>query len=554
MTYNPNNPLIIQSDGTILLEVNNPKFTCARDLLSSFAHLEKSPEHVHSYSITPLSLWNAKAIGLVADNIISALEDYTKYTIPANVIKDIKDISERFGKINMVKFSDGRLSLESDDKDLLSQLVKNPSIIDIVEIDGDTVIVEPKFRGILKQKFIDLNFPVNDIAGFVDGEDYNIKMLEIGKDNIPFVLRNYQKSAVDSFIGNDNLRGTSGVVVLPCGAGKTIVGIKTMEKISKKTLILVTNITAAHQWKREILNRTNLNEDEIGEYSGEQKEIKPITIATYQILTYRRDKEEDFMHFGIFNSQDWGLIIYDEVHLLPAPVFKFTAEIQARRRLGLTATLIREDNLQTNVFALIGPKKFDVPWKDLEKDGWIATAKCVEIRVDLDEYSKIGFLSLTKREQVRVAYENKNKISVVADLLKKHKGEKILILGQYINQIDEHGKKFNAPVIKGNMKNSERDALYEKFRNGDLNVLVLSRVGNMAVDLPDANVAIQISGMFGSRQEEAQRLGRILRPKRNSSQAIFYSVVTRDTVELEFAMKRQIFLAEQGYPYEIVYM
>jgi DNA excision repair protein ERCC-3 len=326
-----------------------------------------------------------------------------------------------------------------------------------------------------------------------------------------------------------------------------------MATIRKKTLVLVTNITAAHQWKREILNRTNLQSHEIGEYSGEQKEIKPVTIATYQILTYRKDKEDDFLHFSIFNSQDWGLIIYDEVHLLPAPVFKFTAEIQARRRLGLTATLIREDNLQTDVFALIGSKKFDVPWKNLEKEGWIAAAKCVEIRVELDETSKLNYLSLQKREQVRIAYENKNKIPVVADLLKKHKGEKILILGQYIEQIDLYGEKFGAPVIKGNTKNVERDALYERFRNGDLNVLVLSRVGNMAVDLPDANVAIQVSGMFGSRQEEAQRLGRILRPKRNGSQAIFYSVVTRDSAELEFAMKRQIFLAEQGYPYEIVY-
>jgi len=554
MNYNPSNPLIIQSDGTILLEVDNPKFREARDLLSGFAHLEKSPEHIHSYSITPLSLWNAKAIGLAAETIVESLEKHTKYPIPSNVISDIKEISGRFGKINLVKTSGGRLALESDDKNLLLQLIKNPSVAETIDFDGETAFVEPRFRGVLKQKFIDLNFPINDIAGFTDGEKYDIKMLEIGKDGLPFVLRNYQKSAVDAFIGDDNLRGASGVVVLPCGAGKTIVGIKTMAKISRKTLILVTNITAAHQWKREIINRTNICEEDIGEYSGEQKEIKPITIATYQILTYRKDKEDDFLHFKIFDSQDWGLIIYDEVHLLPAPVFKFTAEIQSRRRLGLTATLIREDNLQTDVFALIGPKKFDVPWKDLEKEGWIAAAKCVEIRVELDEFSKIDYLSLVKRDQVRVAYENKNKIAVVADLLEKHNGEKILILGQYINQIDEYGEKFGAPVIKGNTKNFERDALYEEFRSGGLNVLILSRVGNMAVDLPDANVAIQISGMFGSRQEEAQRLGRILRPKQNGAQATFYSVVTRDTAELEFAMKRQVFLAEQGYPYEITYV
>lgn len=554
MNFNPQNPLIIQSDSTILLEVNNSKFQEARELLSGFAHLEKSPEHIHTYSITPLSLWNAKTIGLTAEAIISSLEKYTKYPIPQNVIAEIIEISGRFGKIELIKAEDKKLKLTAADKDLLSQLVRNPSVRDYVENKNGEYFVEAKFRGVLKQKFIDLNYPINDIAGFADGENYNIQMLEVGKDKLPFVLRNYQKSAVDAFIGDNNLRGGSGVVVLPCGAGKTVVGIKTMTTISKKTLILVTNITAAHQWKREILNRTNLTESEIGEYSGEKKEIKPITIATYQILTYRKDKEGDFEHFGIFNSQDWGLIIYDEVHLLPAPVFKFTAEIQARRRLGLTATLIREDNLQTDVFALIGPKKFDTPWKDLEKAGWIAAAKCIEIRVELDEFSKNGYLSLSKREQIRVAYENKNKIAVVADLLEKHKGEKVLILGQYIEQIDELGKKFNAPVIKGNTKNTERDKLYEDFRNGSLNVLVLSRVGNMAVDLPDANVAIQVSGMFGSRQEEAQRLGRILRPKQNNQQATFYSIVTRDTAELEFAMKRQIFLAEQGYPYEIIYM
>ena len=553
MNFNPQNPLIIQSDSTILLEVNNPKFAEAREVLSGFAHLEKSPEHIHTYSLTPLSLWNAKTIGLTAEVIISRLEEYTKYPIPQNVIAEIIEISGRFGKIELVKTADERLQLKSEDKNLLSQLAKNPIIRDYIEKVNGEYFVEAKFRGILKQRFIDLNYPINDIAGFVDGENYNIKMLETGKDGVPFVLRDYQKSSVEAFIGDNNLRGGSGVVVLPCGAGKTVVGINAMVRIAKKTLILVTNITAAHQWKREILNRTNLTDSEIGEYSGEKKEIKPITLATYQILTYRKDKEGDFEHFGIFNSQDWGLIIYDEVHLLPAPVFKFTAEIQARRRLGLTATLIREDGLQSDVFALIGPKKYDAPWKDLEKAGWIAAAKCIEIRVDLDDFSKKGYLSLGKREQVRIAYENKNKISVVEELLEKHKGEKVLILGQYIEQIDKIGEKFNAPVIKGTTKNNERDTLYENFRNGDLNVLVLSRVGNMAVDLPDANVAIQVSGMFGSRQEEAQRLGRILRPKKNNSQAIFYSIVTRDTAELDFAIKRQIFLAEQGYPYEIIY-
>ena len=559
MSYNLENPLIIQSDGTVLLEVHNPKFEEARNILAGFAHLEKSPEHVHSYSITSLSLWNAKASGLIAEDIVRSLELYTKYPIPDVVINEIRETSERFGKISLVKLPDGRLSLQSDDENLLFQLIKNPAVKDLVKFNGEAafseekVTVDPKYRGLIKQKFVELNYPVKDLAGFTDGEDYAVEMREIGLDNLPFTLRNYQKSAVDAFIGGGDLQGGSGVIVLPCGAGKTVVGIKAMAQISKKTLILVTNITAAHQWTREILNRTSLRAEDIGEYSGETKEIKPITVATYQILTYRKDKDDPFVHFEIFDKQDWGLIIYDEVHLLPAPVFKFTAEIQARRRLGLTATLIREDGLQTDVFALIGPKKFDMPWKDLEKDGWIATARCIEIRINLDEESKVDFLSLARRDQVRIAYENKNKTEIVADLLQKHKGEKILILGQYINQIDDLGQRFNAPVIKGTTKNSERDGLYERFRNGDLNLLILSRVGNMAVDLPDANVAIQVSGMFGSRQEEAQRLGRILRPKQNGSQATFYSVVTRDTAEADFAMKRQIFLVEQGYPYEIIY-
>ncbi|MFW6245137.1 MAG: DNA repair helicase XPB, partial [Fibrobacterota bacterium] len=369
----------------------------------------------------------------------------------------------------------------------------------------------------------------------------------------PFSIREYQRQAAESFIGNAQSPGGSGVVVLPCGAGKTIVGIYAMTLLKRRTLILVTNITAARQWKREILDKSNLTEDDIGEYSGELKEVKPVTLATYQILTYRRKKGDHFLHFDIFNSENWGLIIYDEVHLLPAPIFKFTAEIQARRRLGLTATLIREDGHENDVFTLIGPKKFDVPWKDLEKQGWIATASCVEIRIDLPQAEKLHYLSLAPKQQIRLAYENPNKLKVAEELIRKHQGDNILVIGQYISQLESFAREFDAPIITGATPNKRREELYKGFRDGIIKVLILSKVGNFAIDLPDANVAIQISGSFGSRQEEAQRLGRILRPKKSGEQAVFYSIVTRESKELDFAMNRQLFLTEQGYSYDIQY-
>ena len=537
-----------------MLEVNSPLFEEVRNELASFAHLEKSPEYLHTYRLTPLSLWNAASLGWTGEKINAILTKYSKYPIPPNIPAEVIDLVNRFGKIKLIKEND-TLILKSEDSRLLKELLRNPAIKDYVNPSGKNgeAVVLTKFRGVIKQAFMELGYPIDDRAGFVDGAPYPISMREISKDGQKFSLRTYQDHAVGAFIGSKEHPGGSGVVVLPCGAGKTIVGLEAMARLSRKTLILVNNITAARQWTREILNRTSLTEEEIGEYSGENKEIKPITIATYQILTYRKSKTAPFTHFGIFDKEDWGLIIYDEVHLLPAPIFKFTAEIQARRRLGLTATLIREDGRQGDVFALIGPKKFDMPWKDLEKQGWIANANCVEIRVDLPDEDKIAYLSMAPKQQIRHAYENSNKVAVVRQLIERHKGEKILILGQYISQIENLGKEFNAPVIKGTTPNNERDRLYQQFRDGEINILVLSKVGNMAIDLPDANIAIQVSGSFGSRQEEAQRLGRILRPKKNGEQAHFYSIVTRDSKELDFAMNRQLFLAEQGYPYAIEY-
>lgn len=551
---NPQNPLIVQSNSTILLEVNNPLFVDARNAIGQFAHLDKSPEYIHSYSITPLSLWNAASLGMKPSDVVSRLTLYSKYPLPHNVLDDINELMGRFGKIT-IESLDGTLVLRSPDASLLQHLILHPKIKTMIiqVIDPTTVSFSAEFRGLIKQALIGIGFPAHDLAGYVDGDPYTIPLRSSLKSGGDFTIREYQKLAADNFIGNAESPGGSGVVVLPCGAGKTIVGIYAMTLLQRRTLILVTNITAAHQWRREILDKTDLHDDEIGEYSGEMKEIKPVTLATYQILTYRKKKTDPFIHYEIFNKENWGLIVYDEVHLLPAPVFKFTAELQARRRLGLTATLIREDGHEQDVFTLIGPKKFDVPWKDLERQGWIATARCVEIRVDLPQSEKMRYLTLSPKLQIRLAYENPCKVNVVKELIEKHQGDQILVIGQYISQLEHFSSECNAPLITGSTPNKRRDELYNAFRTGEIKLLILSKVGNFAIDLPDANVAIQISGSYGSRQEEAQRLGRILRPKKNNEQAVFYSVVTRETKELDFAMNRQLFLTEQGYSYEICY-
>jgi len=553
---NPQNPLIVQSDSAVLLEVNNPLFAEARNAVSQFAHLDKSPEYIHTYSITPLSLWNAASLGLRAGDVEERLAAYSKYPLPRNVVDDIRELMGRFGKLTLEGAAGGGLVLRSEDSETLRQLCRHPQVAPLVgqfAQSGGGISVPPQNRGLIKQALIGLGYPAHDLAGYVDGDPYEIALRETMLGGGAFNVREYQKLAAESFMGNVNSPGGSGVVVLPCGAGKTVVGIYSMSLLKRRTLILVTNVTAAHQWKREILDKTTLRAGEIGEYSGDSKEIRPVTLATYQILTYRKSRGGDFLHFDIFNSQNWGLIIYDEVHLLPAPVFKFTANIQARRRLGLTATLIREDGLENDVFTLIGPKKFDVPWKDLERQGWIATAKCVEIRVDLPPAEKMDYLSLPPRKQIRLAYENPDKLRVAKEVIAAHAGDNILIIGQYITQLEIFAAELNAPLITGTTPNKRRDELYRQFRDGEIKVLVLSKVGNFAIDLPDANVAIQISGSFGSRQEEAQRLGRILRPKKGGEQAVFYTITTRESQELDFAMRRQLFLTEQGYSYDIRY-
>ncbi len=555
MIYQQDNPLIVQGDKTILLEVDNKKHQQARNCIIRFAELEKSPEHIHTYRITPLSLWNAAASGLDSETIIKDLTTYSKYEIPQNILRDITEYTSRFGKVKLSKNkSDGNLILSSDDPIIIEEILNFKGTQNYISkiIDKNSLEIQPENRGLIKQALIKLGFPVEDIAGYRDGTPHKIELLEVTRNEKPFELRNYQIDSIESFYQSGSVRGGSGVVVLPCGAGKTIVGLGTMARLQVQTLILCTNIVAVRQWIEEIIDKTSIDPKDIGEYSGEKKEIKPITISTYQILTYRKNKTAPFNHFEIFNSKKWGLIIYDEVHLLPAPVFRITSSIQSTRRLGLTATLVREDGRESDVFSLIGPKKQDIPWKVLEKSGWIATAVCHEIRVNLSNHMRIEHATASTRIQYRIASENPAKIPVMKKLIEKHKDDNILIIGQFINQLQTIAKEINKPLIVGSTKNEERQKMYADFKSGKEKILIVSKVANFSVDLPDANVAIQVSGTFGSRQEEAQRLGRILRPKQDGQFAHFYSIITRETSDQKFAAKRQLFLAEQGYSYKII--
>jgi DNA excision repair protein ERCC-3 len=554
MPYNPQNPLIVQSDRTVLLEVDNPLYESARDELARFAELEKSPEHIHTYRITPLSLWNAAASGLQAEQIQETVERYAKYDVPQNITVEIKDYVSRFGRVKLTR-QDDQLILSADHPALMTEIRHHRSVKSLLgePIDPQTIRIPGHLRGHLKQALIKIGFPVEDLAGYVSGAFLEIAPCSPTTSGLPFGLRDYQHEAAEVFYAGGGAQGGSGVIVLPCGAGKTIVGLGTMFQTKCHTLILSTNTIAVRQWIDEILDKTTVSPESVGEYTGDRKEIRPITITTYQILTYRKSKSEDFVHLGLFSEMDWGLIIYDEVHLLPAPVFRMTAEIQARRRLGLTATLVREDGREDDVFSLIGPKRYDVPWKQLEAKGWIATAKCTEIRVELPEHLRMSYAVATARQKFRIASENPQKFEIVLQLIERHKTDQVLVIGQYIDQLKEIANRLNAPLIMGKTTNLERQKLYGQFRQGELKLLVVSKVANFAIDLPDANVAIQISGTFGSRQEEAQRLGRILRPKSDGSLAHFYSIVTRDSRDQEFAVNRQLFLTEQGYQYTIQY-
>ncbi len=552
MSYRPDNPLMIQSDMTVLVEVDHPDYDAIRDHLGSFAELEKSPEFVHTYRISPLSLWNAAAAGVRLDDILSFLSQYSKFPIPSSLIKEMEMWYGRYGLLRIEREQD-QLYLTSRDPALLDQLREYKSLRQLIgaQKDGRSPI-KATDRGLLKQELVKIGYPVEDVAGYLEGAKLHFQWRTVTLKGKRFELRRYQRQAADQFYAGGSVYGGSGVLVLPCGAGKTVIGIAAAVDLQSEVLVLTSSITACRQWIEEFLDKTTLREDQIGEYSGEKKEIRPVTVTTYQILSYRKYKEDDFEHLALFNRRNWGLIIYDEVHLLPAPVFRITADIQAKRRLGLTATLIREDGREKDVFSLIGPKKYEAPWKELERQGWIAKANCTEIRVEMTEHERKRYAVAEARARFRIAAEAQRKIEVVRKLMERHRDDRVLIIGQYLDQLRTLAAALNLPLITGKTQNAEREKLYQAFRSGEIRALVVSKVANFAIDLPDANVAVQVSGQFGSRQEEAQRLGRILRPKKDGSQAQFYAIVTQDSRELDFAINRQRFLTEQGYRYEIV--
>ncbi|CAB0642969.1 helicase [Corynebacterium diphtheriae] len=537
-------PLIVQSDKTVLLEVDHPRAQEARIALAPFAELERAPEHVHTYRITPLALWNSRAAGHDAEQVVHALETYSRFPVPQALLIDVAETMSRYGRVRLHKHPAHGLILESEEPAILAELLRHKKIKPMLgaRIDDESIIVHPSERGRLKQELLKVGWPAEDLAGYVDGEAHPVAL---STEHEQWELRDYQRMAADSF-----WEGGSGVVVLPCGAGKTMVGAAAMAKAQATTLILVTNTVAGRQWRDELLRRTTLTPEEIGEYSGEKKEIRPITIATYQVVT--RKTKGEYRALELFDSRDWGLIIYDEVHLLPAPVFRLTSDLQSRRRLGLTATLVREDGREGDVFSLIGPKRYDAPWKDLETQGFIATAKCTEVRTTMTESERMVYATAENQDRYRLAACAASKLRAVDKLVAQHTGQPTLIIGAYIDQLAEIGERLHTPVVDGSTSNKKREELFAAFRNGEITTLVVSKVANFSIDLPEAAVAIQVSGTFGSRQEEAQRLGRLLRPKADGAHAHFYTVVSRDSLDSDYAAHRQRFLAEQGYAYRII--
>ncbi|ROR73322.1 DNA repair helicase XPB [Bogoriella caseilytica] len=550
----PDGPLIVQSDKSLLLEVDHPQAQEARRSIAPFAELERAPEHVHTYRLTPLGLWNARAAGHDAEQVVDALVRFSRYPVPHSLLVDVAETMDRYGRLQLVKHPTHGLVLHALDKPVLEEVLRSKRTAGMLgeRLDDEDVVVHPSERGRLKQALVKLGWPAEDLAGYVDGEAHPIELDTAGTSDPsadgaprPWQLRPYQEEAVDTF-----WHGGSGVVVLPCGAGKTLVGAGAMARSKTTTLILVTNTVSARQWREELLRRTSLTEDEIGEYSGSRKDVRPVTIATYQVLTTKR--KGVYTHLELLDGNDWGLVLYDEVHLLPAPIFRMTADLQARRRLGLTATLVREDGREDEVFSLIGPKRYDAPWKDIEAQGWIAPAICTEVRLTQPESDRLVYATAEPEDRYRLAASAPGKTRVVRQILAKHPGEQTLVIGQYIDQLEELAEGLGAPLITGKTPVNERQQLFAAFRTGEISVLVVSKVANFSIDLPEAALAVQVSGSFGSRQEEAQRLGRLMRPKQDGRTANFYTVVTRDTVDQDFAAHRQRFLAEQGYAYTIV--
>ena len=566
---NYENPLIVQGDRSLLLDVHAPLAEECRNALIPFAELEKSPELLHTYKLTPLSLWNAASAGFSADDAVAVLEKFARYDIPQAIPAWIREVSGRFGKITLEPCKEGEdLLLVAANEAIYKEIGANGAVKKLLCEAGtggpsrasgtsDTsmstrysYIIKLTDRGTIKQLLLEAGWPVKDEVALADGEPLDISLRQTTSGGQPLVIREYQTSAAKALVGNKGPGTGFGTIVLPCGSGKTIVGMQIMDMLKTSTLIITTNISAVHQWIDELLDKTNLTKDDIAEYTGENKEIKPVTVATYQVLTWRPDKEGPFPHFSLFHQRPWGLIIYDEVHMLPAPVFRVVAELQTVRRVGLTATLVREDGCEGYVFSLVGPKRYDVPWKELERDNWIASAECIEVRIDLPQSSEIDYAVAGAREKHKIASQNPDKLAVVSKIINKYPEDKILVIGQYLDQLDQIAQLLQAPIITGKTPTTERDRIYGEFRKGNIRVLVVSKVANFAIDLPDASLAIQVSGTFGSRQEEAQRLGRILRPKERTSR--FFTLITRNTVEEEFSSNRQKFLAEQGYSYRIV--
>jgi DNA excision repair protein ERCC-3 len=559
MNYSPDNALIIQSDRTVLLDVHAPKAEEAQLAIAPFAELIKSPEHIHTYRLSPLSIWNARAAGMPVTAMVTALQDHAKYPMPESIAQEIAALGDRYGLTTLKSDRDqtdaalSGLLLQVQDTPLAELLQRHEQVGPLLgdRLSPTTFAIALGHRGLLKQALLVAGYPAEDLAGYLTGDELPLVLRSKARSGHPFHLRPYQQTAVDLFYQSGQAKGGSGVIVLPCGAGKTMVGMAAMVAIQQKTLILTSSLTSVRQWQQELLDKTTLTAEQIAEYSGQQKTTGPVTLATYQILTYRASQDDDFLHLGLFDRQAWGLIIYDEVHLLPAPVFRITAQLQARRRLGLTATLIREDGREGDVFTLIGPKRYDVPWRELEGQGFIATAHCTEIRLPQTQARQMEYATAARRNQFRIAAENPLKLAVVQSLLQKEKGHRVLIIGEYLDQLSAIAQQVNLPLITGKTSQAKRDQLYADFRCGQISGLILSRVGNFALDLPDADVLIQVSGKYGSRQEEAQRLGRILRPKQDGHSAQFYTLVSLRTCEEDFAQHRQLFLTEQGYRYHI---
>ncbi|MDG5788317.1 DEAD/DEAH box helicase family protein [Evansella sp. AB-P1] len=538
-------PLLIQNNGVIFFRSTHPEAKIVQPFLSEFAQLKKTPSSLHMYELSPFSFWYAREQGISLNEIKEFLETFSGIRLPDRFSIQLEEWEGKNGKFQLINHKEFGPCLTSSQEGLMKELFqkdrKNYSIYK--NGDREYTPISLAERGLIKQQLMDKGYSVIDCLGYETGKSLSISL----QRNVS--LRPYQKEAVSSFIQQKGVNEGNGFIILPCGSGKTVVGLGVLEQIKEETLILVPNDTSLQQWYEELLEKTTLNKSQVGRYTREKKEVKEVTITTYQMLTYQGNSDSKFPHFSLFHKRSWGLVIYDEVHLLPAPLFRLTSKLQGKRRLGLTATFVREDGKEGDIYSLIGPKRYEVGISLLEQNNWIARPICKEIKTPFNEKQWAHFLSLSKRERFRYASENKGKINVVDKLLHDHKGDSIIIIGQYLDQLNIIANTFSLPLLTGKTSKKERQEMYTQFKEGKQKVLVLSKIANMAVDLPDANVAIQVSGTYGSRQEEAQRIGRLLRPKKNNESVYFYTIVTPMTKEEEVASHRQLFMVEQGYSY-----